>query len=467
MPEKPACLLIDMGYCCPPEFQLLVEAAGFRAVVGSVKDAATESWASIILGGRAETQEAVRDAVQKFTSRYSIPVLLAVECAERIDLAALFQAGLADFIIPPFSAATVLPRICRLARASLAPGAETAHCVPAEFGLLGKSPSFLAEMKKLPAISQCDVTVLIAGETGTGKELVARAIHTLSDRRRQSFVPVDCGAIPQELAESELFGHEKGSFTGAASKTLGLIGSANRGTLFLDEVDSLPLNTQAKLLRFLQRREYRAVGSNSLQQSDVRLISATNTELREGVSSGRFREDLFYRLKVVQLRLPPLRERGEDILLLARHFVGKYASRFQRRARGISKDGEARLLSHRWPGNVREVENVIEAAVALSEGEWLAASDITFDNAEPPAEGSLREAKARAVQEFERTYIVRLLRTYEGNISEAARAAKKNRRAFWELMRKYKVRAEEYRGEGARKAPGREGGASGTLAASG
>jgi two-component system, NtrC family, response regulator GlrR len=455
MPDKSSCLVVELGYRCPEELKSLVEAAGFHPIVGKVEDAQLEPWAFVLLVACAETQEGVRKSLETLTGRHGPQVMLVLEDPERLDLNALFTAGLADFICPPFSAAIVLPRIQRLARTDLGPSAKASHSLPAELGLLGKSPVFVAEMQKLPTISKCDVTVLIAGETGTGKEMVARAIHSLSDRRRQSFVPVDCGAIPQELAESELFGHEKGSFTGAGTKTTGLIGSANRGTLFLDEVDTLSLNTQAKLLRFLQRREYRAVGSTNLQQSNVRVISATNTDLREQVREGRFREDLFYRLKVVQMRLPPLRERGDDILLLAQHFVGKYASRFQRHARGIAKDGVARLLSHRWPGNIREVENVIEAAVALSEGEWLVARDIEFDSMDSITD-SLREAKAQAVQDFERTYIVRLLRTYEGNISEAARAAKKNRRAFWELMRKYRVRAEEYRGDAARKGPGRE-----------
>jgi two-component system response regulator GlrR len=456
MPEKSSCLLVEIGNRCPQELRSLVEAAGFHPIVGKVEDAQLAPWAFVLLVACAETQGEVRKSLETLTGSHGIQALLVLEDPERVDLNALFAAGLADFISPPFSAGTVLPRIQRLARIYSGRTARASPSLPAELGLLGKSPAFVAEIQKLPTISKCDVTVLIAGETGTGKEMVARAIHSLSDRRRQSFVPVDCGGIPQELAESELFGHEKGSFTGAATKTTGLIGSANRGTLFLDEVDCLSLNTQAKLLRFLQRREYRAVGSTSLQQSNVRVISATNSDLRERVREGRFREDLFYRLKVVQMRLPPLRERGDDILLLAQHFVGKYASRFHRPARGIAKDGVARLLSHRWPGNVREVENVIEAAVALSEGEWLAARDIAFDSLDSAATDSLREAKARAVQDFERTYIVRLLRTYEGNISEAARAAKKNRRAFWELMRKYRVRAEEYRGETAHKGPARD-----------
>ncbi len=450
-----ACLLIEPGWCCLSELPLLVEGAGFVPTGGPLAEAAKQAWAFAILVVSAETQGSAKNAVEKLAGQDRIPVLLALPDPESVDVAQLLAAGAADFISPPFTPATVVPRIQRLMQTRAGRGPEPQPGLPAELGLLGRSPAFLAEMQKLPAISRCDVTVTIAGETGTGKELVARAIHSLSGRRENPFVPVDCGAIPQELAESELFGHEKGSFTGAAAKTTGLIGSANRGTLFLDEVDSLSAAIQAKLLRFLQRREYRAIGSATLQHADVRVIAATNADLRQRVTEGRFREDLFYRLKVVNVHLPPLRERGEDVLLLAQHFVVKYAARFQRRTRGLSRDAVARLISHPWPGNVREVENVIEAAVALSEGEWLAAPDIAFDGMEASS-SSLREAKARVVHDFERTYIVRLLRAYEGNISEAARAAKKNRRAFWELMRKYKVRPEDYC-DAAKLSPGREG----------
>jgi DNA-binding NtrC family response regulator len=215
--------------------------------------------------------------------------------------------------------------------------------------------------------------------------------------------------------------------------------------LFLDEVDSLSTNVQAKLLRFLQQREYRSVGSTAVRQSNVRVISATHSDLRQKVNDGTFREDLFYRVNVVQMNLPPLRERGDDVLLLARHFMRKYAMQFRRPVLSLSRDASARLISHPWPGNVREVENVIQAAVALAEGERIEAKDIALGGGGKVVMGSLREAKARAVHDFERSYIVKMLRTYGGNISEAARASQKKRRAFWELMRKYRVEPEEYR----------------------
>lgn len=456
------CLLIEPGWRCCPDLPLWTEQAGLHAIPGEIAVATKGRWAAAFLAVASEFATEAREALESLSSGCGIPVILILPDPDSVDIAELLHAGACDFITPPFSGSTVIPRIRRLAPDRKA--VTAASRLPSELGLLGQSPAFIAEMEKLTAISSCDVTVLIAGETGTGKELVARAIHTMSSRQGHSFVPVDCGAIPQELAESEFFGHERGAFTGAVTKTAGLVGAANGGTLFLDEVDGLSLATQAKLLRFLQQREYRAVGSTAMQRSDVRVISATNADLSERVIEGKFREDLFYRLKVVQVQLPPLRERGEDVALLAEHFVKKVADRFGRAVPGISPSAMTRLLAHRWPGNIREVENVMEAAVALSSGAWLQAGDLSFGHGVPMSAGSLREAKARAVQDFERTFIVRLLRTYEGNISEAARAAKKNRRAFFELMRKYKVRAEEYRD--ARKGPGREPGGS-AMAASG
>jgi two-component system, NtrC family, response regulator GlrR len=296
--------------------------------------------------------------------------------------------------------------------------------------------------------------VLVCGETGTGKELIARGIHYLSGRRNKPFVPVDCAAIPAELAESELFGHERGAFTGAVARTAGLVDAACDGTIFLDEVDALPLSVQAKLLRFLQQKEYRCLGSTHVKKADVRVISATNSDLRERMQSGQFREDLFYRLNVLQLRLPPLRERLPDIADLAEHFITKYRAEFDRLAQGLSGEALQKLLLHPWPGNVRELENVIQAAVALCEGPAIQASDIHFSVGERAILPSFRQAKAEAVTEFEKNYIERLLRATRGNVSEAARAAKKHRRAFWELMRKYQIETKQFKAAaGERPAP--------------
>jgi two-component system response regulator GlrR len=311
--------------------------------------------------------------------------------------------------------------------------------------LLGESPSFLEEVRKLPLLAQCDVTIMIQGETGTGKELIARAIHYLSPRHNRPFVPIDCGAIPPELAESVLFGHERGAFTSAVAKNPGLVSVADQGTLFLDEVDGLGSSVQAKLLRFLQQKEYRPLGSSEIKKADVRVISATNSNLQQRVRKGEFREDLFYRLNVVPLQLPPLRLRQNDIALLARHFLEKYAARYKRPTRNFSPDALQRLRMYHWPGNIRELENVVEAAVALSEGPTICAKDLLLAALESPDQLSFQEAKALAIREFERDYIARLVCSCGGNVSEAARVAGKNRRAFWELICKHKVDIQELR----------------------
>ena len=308
--------------------------------------------------------------------------------------------------------------------------------------IIGKSPAFIAEMKKIPAIAQSDVNVLIAGETGTGKEISARAIHYVSPRAGYPFIPVNCGAIPSELVENELFGHQRGAFTDAATSQHGVIREAEGGTLFLDEIDSLPLPAQVKLLRFLQDRHYRPLGSPKTHYANVRVIAATNTDVEEAVTGGKLRKDLYYRLRTIPFRLPPLRERREDIPLLAQYFLQKYAAEFNKPLRGFSSEAVQQLTRYHWPGNVRELEHLIQGIVALSTQMWVRSEDLNLPQREC---GTLPEpfqqAKARVVEAFEKTYIQELLLAYQGNITRAARAARKNRRAFWELMRKHQIDA--------------------------
>ena len=306
--------------------------------------------------------------------------------------------------------------------------------------LVGESPAFLAEMKKLRAVARCDVNVLISGETGTGKELCARAIHYLSPRTHKPFIPVNCGAIPAELVENELFGHERGAFTDASTSQCGLIHEAEGGTLFLDEIDCLPALAQVKLLRFLQEKEYRRLGSTKTYQADVRIITATNSDLEETVRTGKLRRDLYYRLNVLLLTLPPLRERREDIPRLARHFLAKYAAEFNKQVTDFSADAIPALVVYEWPGNVRELEHIVEQAVVLSEQEVIHKADIVLPRvATPVRQDSFQEAKAKVIAQFEKTYIQELLLAYQGNITRAAQAARKNRRAFWQLLRKHRI----------------------------
>ncbi len=310
--------------------------------------------------------------------------------------------------------------------------------------LLGKSPVFLSEINKIPLVAKCEISVLISGETGTGKEMVARAIHYLSPRAGKRFVPLNCGAIPLELVENELFGHEQGAFTGASGSRIGLIQEAERGTLFLDEVDCLPALAQVKLLRFLQEKEYRPLGSTKIRKGDVRIIAASNANLEQSVAAGTLRRDLYYRLNVVPIVLPPLRERSSDILMMAHHFLAEYAAKLASPAESFSPEAERKLLLYSWPGNVRELEHVIERVVVLSANRVIQEHELVFPgNNDQLARLSFRELKANVVAEFETKYIQNLLIAYRGNISRAAQAAQKERRTFWQLVRKYKIDVEQ------------------------
>ena len=318
--------------------------------------------------------------------------------------------------------------------------------LPNGLQLLGESPSFCAETKKIPLVAISDASVIITGETGTGKELCARAIHYFSPRAKKPFVPVNCGAIPAGLVENELFGHEAGAFTNASTSQPGLIHEADGGTLFLDEIVSLPLPSQIKLLRFLQEKEYRPLGSSKTYKANVRVIAASNVDIEKAMAHGTLRQDLYYRLNVVPIKLPPLRERREDIPLLVRHFLSKYSARFNKQVIDFSPESMQALMFHEWPGNVRELEHVVQRAVALTDQEVIRPSDIVLPRLErgTPQE-PFKEAKAKFIAQFEKDYITKFLLAYEGNITRAARAAQKNRRAFWQLIRKHGIDVKKFR----------------------
>lgn len=363
----------------------------------------------------------------------------------------LIRPGIADFIVPPIRESEVLVRIRRLLN-QLRQERKTDQALSEKLGLkqlLGRDAFFLAEINKIPVVAKSDISVLISGETGTGKEMVARAIHYLSPRAAKPFVPLNCGAIPVELLENELFGHEHGAFTGAGGSRIGLIQEADKGTLFLDEVDSLPALAQVKLLRFLQEKEYRPLGSTKTRKGDVRIIAASNANLEQAVTSGTLRRDLFYRLNVVPIVLPPLRDRSIDIPLLARHFLAVHAARLNSPAESFSPEAEEKLLHYTWPGNVRELEHVVERIVVLSNHRVIHADQILLpgekDRSDVPTRLSFRQAKANAVAAFETKYIQDLLVLHKGNISRAALAAQKERRTFWELLRKHQIDVERFK----------------------
>ena len=290
--------------------------------------------------------------------------------------------------------------------------------------------------------------MLITGETGSGKEVFARAIHYQGERQAKPFIPVNCGALPDHLFENELFGHAKGAFTDASSAENGLVAEAEGGSLFLDEIDALSGAAQVKLLRFLQNGEYRPLGSARSLFADVRVLAATNADLKERVRLKQFREDLFYRLNVLTVAVPPLRERDDDVLRLAEHFIDLYAARAGVGAPRLSAVARQKLLDYSWPGNVRELDGVIQRAVLLNTSGTLHAVDIDLADGEPRqmlARQSLRWAKSLVIGEFERGYVSNLLAAHKGNISQAAKAAGKDRRTLQRLVRKYSLNRESYK----------------------
>ncbi len=312
--------------------------------------------------------------------------------------------------------------------------------------LVGESEVFLRTLEKIKLFAGTGATVLITGETGTGKELFARAIHYHGVRRGQPFIPVNCGALPDALIENELFGHSKGAYTDAASAERGLVAEAHGGTLFLDEIDALSFPAQAKLLRFLQRGEYRPVGCAKFAYADVRVVVASNADLLVLVQEKRFREDLFYRLHVLSVTIPPLRYRFGDLPLLAAHFAEHYGRVHGYGPVSVSEEALHKLMAHSWPGNIRELEGVLQRAVLHSGGGTIETYHVELAGAmvAETTSGTLSQAKMTAMQEFERTYLINLLRVHRGNITHAAKAAGKERRSFQRLLTKHQLHRSQF-----------------------
>ena len=313
--------------------------------------------------------------------------------------------------------------------------------------IVGRSRPMAQVFDLIKKVAASEANILVVGESGTGKELIARCIHANSHRAARAFVPVDCASLPEHLLESELFGHERGAFTGAIATRRGLFEEANGGTSFLDEVGDIPLPLQAKLLRVLQERQVRRVGGNRFIDVDVRVISATHQNLAEMVQQGRFREDLYYRLNVISLPLPPLRDRPGDIPILAYHFLRKYAAQSGKEIKGISPETLELLEAYPWAGNVRELQNVMERAVVLSEAEMINPVELPVSLRLPqkaPAalvadHLSLKKAKRQWLEAFEREYLVALLKKHQGNISQAAKTAGVDRKTIHRLIKRYRI----------------------------
>jgi two-component system response regulator GlrR len=303
--------------------------------------------------------------------------------------------------------------------------------------IVARSGKMQAVLESVARIAKTDSTVFIHGESGTGKELIARAIHLAGARKDKPFVAINCAAIPETLLESELFGHEKGAFTGAVRSSKGLFVQAHEGTMFLDEIGDMPLSIQAKFLRVLQERQFFPVGGESPVTVDVRVIVATNKVLEDEVRQSLFREDLFYRIHVIPIELPPLRERKEDIPVLAEHFLKKFSGQMGKKITGLAPLALQRLMLHNWPGNVRELENTMEYAVAMARQEIIT-EDLVLPVKAGAAEEPIKPLK-EARDDFEKNYIIQLLEMTRGNVSRAAELAGKYRADFYNLLKKYVI----------------------------
>lgn len=349
-----------------------------------------------------------------------------------------------DFVTWPCTDEELRHRLDRVC--SVNPG-QSGDDTFAALNLEGRSPVFTQVLAMIRRVAGCDAPVLVQGETGTGKELAARAIHYLGPRRDFPFIPVNCGSIPDNLFENELFGHEKGAFTDARDAQPGLVTQANFGTLFLDEVETLSPKGQVALLRFLQNREYRPLGARSLRQADVRVVAASNADLHALSAQGLFRADLLFRLDIVSLRMPALRERAGDVEVLARMFVERYSGAYGVPAKVLHPQTLAWMNAYRWPGNIRELENFVHRAVLVTDGPAIHLSPqgaempgVCDDGAaRPPAALSFSQAKAKAISDFERDYLTALLADAGGNVTLAARRAGKERRALGKLLKKHNI----------------------------
>ena len=376
---------------------------------------------------------ALFDAIHNTHS--TLPVIILTAHGTIPDAVAATKRGVFGYLTKPFDAQALLAEVERALAAGVAAGAD-AMVGGDEWrsAIITRNPAMENVLAKARLIAANDASVLIYGESGTGKELLAQAIHNASARRDRAFVAINCGAMPEQLLESELFGHVKGAFTGAVRDNKGLFQTADKGTLFLDEIGDMPLPLQVKLLRVLQEKQVRPVGATQSIEVDVRVISATHRDIEIEMTAGRFREDLYYRLNVVALKLPPLSERREDIPLLANHFLAVLAQKYGKTINGIAPEALELLVSATWPGNVRQFYNVIEQAVALCSAPLIPGTLVQQAIQHQQTEFASFE---QARKQFEHDYLTRLLKITAGNVTQAAKLAQRNRTEFYKLLQRH------------------------------
>ena len=378
---------------------------------------------------------AVFDAIHQRNP--TLPVIILTAHGTIPDAVAATKRGVFGFLTKPFDSKALLDQVEKALVASGLHSEEVNNNSEDSNwrrGIITRNPVMEDVLNQARLVAESDISVFIHGESGTGKDLLARAIHKASPRCDHPFVAINCSAIPEPLLESELFGHSKGSFTGATRDHKGLFQAAHKGTLFLDEIGDMPLSLQAKLLRVLQDKEVRPIGATQSVTVDVRVISATHRNLEQEMGRGNFREDLYYRLNVVELEIPPLAQRREDIPPLALHFLSKFSGKGNRKVEGFSPEAMKLLVSASWPGNVRQLLNVVEQTVALSTTPIISTALVQKALRTEPGE-ILSFVDART--SFEREYLVQLLQISQGNVTQAARLAKRNRTEFYKLLRRH------------------------------
>jgi DNA-binding NtrC family response regulator len=452
---KPRILIVDDDFEACETTKLALESHGFQCLVSTRSTEVpeildTHALDAIVTDVRMPETNGIELCRQVLNSHPDIPVIVATAFGSMETAVEAMRAGAFDFVTKPIETellAAALQRACKQRRLEekVRLLSEQVRQFSGWAKLTGESSVMQNLYAQLQRLAETDVPVLVTGESGTGKELAARALHEQSHRRQKPFVPVNCPALPEPLLESELFGHAAGAYTGAAKQRKGLFLQADGGTLFLDEVGDFPLALQPKLLRVLEERTVRQVGGDREVDVDVRIVAATNHDLEQAVHDKRFRNDLFYRINVVQIKMPPLRERGNDILLLAQHFLKTAAERWGKPVSKISGPVAQKLLDYNWPGNVRELKNIVDRAVALTEHDTLSLDDLPRTLARgtqaahpsPPNTTPVQNTILRPLDQVERQHILLVLDAVDGNKAEAARILQLDRKTLYRKLQKY------------------------------
>ncbi|WP_026224977.1 sigma 54-interacting transcriptional regulator [Methyloversatilis thermotolerans] len=449
MSASPRLLLVDDDTDLLRLLSLRLKSSGYSIATAESAEAALtrleiERFSLVISDVRLPDRDGLALFEQIRLRHPALPVILLTAHGTIPDAVEATSRGVAGYLTKPFDSAALLDRVTRALSCAAPSGGAGAADTGWRDGIISCSAAMQSVLDETRLVAASDASVLIQGESGTGKELLARALHRASARTDAPFVAINCGAIPEALLESELFGHERGAFSGAVSRHTGLFRAAHGGTLFLDEIGDMPLSLQVKLLRVLQERAVRPVGATRAEPIDVRIVSATHCDLDELLARGQFREDLYYRINVVTLKLPSLAERREDIPLLADHFLRGLASKYGRSVRGFAPEALEALAVANWAGNVRQLQNVVEQACALT-------TTPLIPRALVERALSVRSMDvlcyAEAKQRFERTYLVQLLKLTAGNVSDAARIAGRNRTEFYRLLQRYRLSPGQFRAD--------------------